>query len=87
MTHTATTMVETITWRNALSDPPDSDTTVMVSITGGTEPTWLGWHEAGTWHDATTGAPIDGQVVSWADMPEGCFPDRSADRQNTNPSR
>lgn len=85
--NTPPTMAEAITWHHAQMNPPDSDTTVMVSISGGTEPTWLGWQQAGVWHDATTGAPIDGQVVSWAEMPEGFFPEHRAARPNTNPSR
>lgn len=72
-----TMMTETITWIDAAQRLPDGDTTVWISIAGGTEPTWLGWHADGVWHDATTGAPIDGQVVSWAEPPEGWSP-RSA---------
>lgn len=69
------TMTETITWRDAQQDPPDDDSTVMVSISGGTEPVWLGWRQDGEWFDATTGWKLDGgQVVSWAVPPEGWFP-------------
>lgn len=64
---------ETLTWRPA-SQPPDDDTTVLISISGGSEPVWLGYLRAdGTWRQAdSTG--IDGVVVAWADLPEGCFP-------------
>ena len=64
---------ETITWHPA-SQPPDDDTTVMISISGGSEPVWLGYLRAdGAWRQAdSTG--IDGVVVAWADVPEGWFP-------------
>ena len=45
-----------------------------LSISGATEPVWLGWLEAGHWHDACTGDHIGGTVVAWADVPEGFFP-------------
>ena len=41
--------VETIHWRSASSDPPSDDTTVMISIHGGSEPVWLGYLDDGEW--------------------------------------
>lgn len=68
---------ETIIWRNAATDPPNDDTTVLVSIAGGSEPVWLGYLDDGEWRQVDS-ASIDGQVVSWADVPEGFFPTDSA---------
>ena len=64
---------EVITWRDAAQDPPDDDTTVLVSIMGGSEPVWLGWLDGGVWRDVSS-CTIDGTVVSWCDVPEGRFP-------------
>lgn len=64
---------ETITWRAAATDPPSDDTTVLVSVTGTSEPVWLGWLDDGTWRDVSSDA-LAGTVVSWADVPEGWFP-------------
>lgn len=74
-----TTSAEVITWRDAAQDPPDDDTTVLVSIIGSSEPVWLGWLGAGVWREfahgsAGTGRAITGTVVSWADVPEGWWP-------------
>jgi len=64
---------ETIVWRNAATAPPSDDTTVLISIHGGSEPVWLGYLDDGDWRQVD-GMPIDGAVVSWADVPEGHFP-------------
>ena len=65
--------VETIAWHPA-STPPDDDTTVLISISGGSEPVWLGYlGEDGGWRQADASS-IEGVVVAWADVPEGWFP-------------
>lgn len=69
-----TTSTETLTWHDAAARLPDDDGTVLVSIRGGTEPTWLAWHADGAWHDASTGDQVHGEVVAWALTPEGWFP-------------
>ena len=67
-------MVEHIVWHSTRAGLPDSGLTVLVSISGDSEPVWLGWLEDGQWHDASTGDHIGGTVVAWADVPEGFFP-------------
>ena len=66
--------VEHIVWHNVLVAMPADCSTVLVSVVGGNEPVWLGWHEAGSWHDTSSGGEVGGAVVSWADVPEGWFP-------------
>lgn len=69
-----TSHAEVITWHDAAQHPPDADTTVLVSISGGSEPVWLGWLSAGVWRCVSSGGAIDGTVLAWADVPEGWFP-------------
>ena len=69
---------EVITWRDAARDPPDGETTVVVSVSGGSEPVWFGWLADGVWRSVSHGAAIDGTVVSWCDVPEGWFPGGAA---------
>ena len=64
---------ETLTWRPA-SDPPDRETMVLISISGGYRPVWLGYlGRDGAWWYAS-GCGIDGVVVAWSQLPEGWFP-------------
>lgn len=69
-----TSSAEVITWRDAAQNPPDDDTTVLVSMTGSNEPVWLGWLSAGMWREVTDGSAITGTVVSWANVPGGWWP-------------
>ena len=65
---------ETLTWLPATEHMPDDDITVLLAMDPARagEPVWLGWCDAGTWHDATTGRTLpSGVVTHWADMPAG----------------
>lgn len=48
---------------------PDDDLTVMIALSGGDEPVWLGWHDAEGWRsvDAT---PLGDGVTHWRPMLE-----------------
>lgn len=55
------------TWIDATRETPDSDTTFFVSIEGGSEPVWLGYHDSEVWRS------VDGDeinVVAYSDIPE-----------------
>ena len=46
---------------------PDDDITVMVSVRGGNEPVWIGFHDGDTWYS------VDGMIITvthWCDLPE-----------------
>ena len=61
---------ETITWHRVSDRLPDDDTTVLVHMTGGSEPVWLGYRDCDIWRDIDS-CYIGGEVVAWADLPEG----------------
>lgn len=62
-------ITETLTWHEVTERLPDDDVTVMICAPNLDEPIWLGWHDAGQWHDVS-GMEIEG-VVRWAEMPSG----------------
>ena len=61
---------ERITWHRVAEKLPDDDITVLVHITGGSEPVWLGYRDGGIWRDVDSFS-IGGEVVAWADLPAG----------------
>lgn len=64
---------ETIVWC-ATGDVPDAQETVLVTLDGDDEPTWMGFHDGDVWRDACTGAEFAGDVTSWSPMPAGFNP-------------
>lgn len=62
-------MNETITWRQAFRQKPDSDTTVLLSMPSADEPVWPGYWDGENWKLAD-GMPAP-NVQAWADMPGG----------------
>jgi Protein of unknown function (DUF551) len=62
---------ETVTWLPAAERLPDDETTVLITLVGGSEPTWLGFLLDGEWRDACTGDTFAGVVTHWAEMPLG----------------
>jgi len=76
---------ESLTWL-AADEPlrwPDESMTVLVALSGASEPTWLAFRDSGAWRDACTGDVLAGTVTYWADMPTGPMPaaQEHADRQ------
>jgi hypothetical protein len=58
---------EAITW-HPVSEPPDSDITVMLFVPDATEPVWPGYLDGEAWR-FIDGMPAN--PVSWAEMPVG----------------
>lgn len=68
-----TVMSEIIEWFDPAEQMPDSDTTVLLIISGDPE-TSLGYHDGTTWLEALgvmDGFPIMDDVLFWAHLPEG----------------
>lgn len=62
---------ETVTWLPAAEHLPDEELTVLVTLAGSNEPTWMGFLLNGEWRDACNGDLFAGVVTHWADMPIG----------------
>lgn len=62
---------ETITWHLTSERLPDSETTVLMSMPGGSEPVWLGWYDGAVWFAVDGGALAEGAVNAWAHVPGG----------------
>lgn len=56
-----------LTWIPCELDLPDEATTVLVAITGDSEPVWLGYLDECEWH-SVDGLLISGQVTHWAEI-------------------
>jgi hypothetical protein len=63
-----------IDWIPTLDRWPDADTTVLLSISGGDDPVWFGFHDGKEWLDVCTGGAIYGHVTHWAEFPNGVEP-------------
>ncbi len=63
-----------ITWIPVIDAFPDADMTVLVSIHGGDEPTWLAFTDGKRWFDACTGGELMGSVTHWAELPMAVEP-------------
>ena len=62
--------VESLTWTPVDVATPDDEVTVLCWLEPGGE--WFsGWHEAGRWHDAAHGGPLD-NVTYWAEPVGPC---------------
>lgn len=62
---------ETVRWIAVTDRMPDDDTTVLVTLEGQGEPTWLGWWDGLGWCDVCTGEYFTGQVIAWAPTLKG----------------
>jgi hypothetical protein len=60
-------MTETITW-HPVSEPPDSDITVLLFEPDADEPVFMGYHNGEAWCDAES---FRAEPTHWADMPKG----------------
>lgn len=60
-------MIESITW-HPVSEPPDSDITVMLFVPDATEPVWPGYLDGDLWRSAN-GMPVT--PTHRAEMPKG----------------
>lgn len=63
-----------ITWIPTMDAFPDADMTVLVSISGGVEPTWLAYTDGKCWFDAGNDGELAGQVTHWSDLPAAVEP-------------
>lgn len=63
-----------IYWIPVIDAFPDAESTVLVSIHGGDEPTWLGFTDGKEWFDACTGGELYGYVTHWAELPPAVEP-------------
>lgn len=64
-------LIEQITWIPVDEQLPDDDITVLAFRDADDDAeVWPCWHEAGQWHDAGSGLPVEG-VTHWAEMPGG----------------
>ena len=65
---------ETLTWHPAQAGSmPDADTTVLMWVIDpidGHGEWFAGWWDGDCWRDASSGAPVYGEVTHWA-SPEG----------------
>lgn len=62
---------EVIHWRDAKTDPPDDETTVLIQMPGASEPVWMGYREDGRWYVIDGWEPSDYPVTRWAELPMG----------------
>lgn len=62
-------LVESVLWRDASEQLPDSDQAVLVCAPTADEPVWLGYHDGEAWID------VNGEtlppVTHWAHLPCG----------------
>lgn len=63
--------IEAVRWTPITERMPDDDTTVLVTLEGQGEPTWLGWWDGLGWCDVCTGEYFTGQVIAWAHTLKG----------------
>ena len=61
---------ELLRWHDVGTELPDAEITVLVELSGDSEPVWLGYWTGGRWLNIE-GLPFAGQVTGWADMPAG----------------
>lgn len=61
-------MNATIKWIDAGKELPDADMTVLISVSAGTEPVWMGFWDGEIWREVS-GAICTG-VTHWANLPE-----------------
>lgn len=61
-------MSELIEWFDPAEQMPDSDTTVMVKLSGEAD-AWMGYHDGERWIDVT-GFPMAVPII-WAHVPQG----------------
>lgn len=64
---------ESIKWNGVLCSMPDAETTLLIYVSGASEPVWIGyWDDGldGSWRYAD-GSRVEGIVTHWAEMPEG----------------
>ncbi|MCC7082198.1 MAG: hypothetical protein IT530_16115 [Burkholderiales bacterium] len=61
---------ETIEWRSAARELPDSDIVVLVGCPDEDEPVWLGWFDAADNRWVSVNAD-EIEVTWWADVPIG----------------
>lgn len=60
---------EVLEWHTP-DQPPDADTTVLLSLEGGDDPVWLGFWDGERWW-YVDGTPVLVRVVGWAHLPVG----------------
>ena len=64
-------LLEAVRWVPVDQDMPDQGMTVLVTLEGEGEPTWLGWHDGIGWCDVSTGGYFSGRVTGWAETLKG----------------